>query len=57
MPTAHAQTSGMDRRDDRRDNRNDSRDAKPACKAPDGKATWNLIRTRRPSIERARRMR
>ena len=34
-PSAHAQTQGMDRRDDRRDTRQDSRDVKQACKAGD----------------------
>jgi hypothetical protein len=33
--SAHAQTQGMDRRDDRRDTRQDSRDVKQACKAGD----------------------
>src|SRR5688500_17017687 len=36
-PSAHAQTQGMDRRDDRRDTRQDSRDVKQACKAGDEK--------------------
>ena len=36
-PSAHAQTQGMDRRDDRRDTRQNSRDVKQACKAGDEK--------------------
>ena len=37
-PSAHAQTQGMDRRDDRRDTRQDSRDVKQECKAGDEKS-------------------
>ena len=36
--SAHAQTQGMERRDDRRDTRQDSRDVKQACKAGDEKS-------------------
>ena len=36
--SAHAQTQGMDRRDDRRDTRQDSRDVKQECKAGDEKS-------------------
>ena len=37
-PSSHAQTPGMDRRDDRRDTRQDSRDVKQECKAGDEKS-------------------
>ena len=36
--SAHAQTQGMDRRDERRDDRSGSRAAKQACKAGDEKS-------------------
>ena len=36
--TAHAQTQGMERRDDRRGTRQTSRDVKQACKAGDEKS-------------------
>ncbi len=45
--TVHAQTNGMERRDDRRDNRQDSRATKQACKAGDEKSRSECRQTKR----------
>ncbi|MBW8815505.1 MAG: hypothetical protein JF588_18950 [Caulobacterales bacterium] len=46
VQTAHAQTSGMDRRDDRRDTRQTSREVKQACKAGDEKTRADCRQTK-----------
>ena len=55
-PSAHAQTQGMDRREDRRDTRQDSRDVKQACKAGDEKTRAECRQDKRDRSSRAARI-
>jgi hypothetical protein len=54
MPTANAQTNGMERRGDRRDNRDAGRDTKAACKAGDEKSRPECRQDKRDTKQEGR---